>query len=813
MLKNYLIVTIRNLLQNKTYTFINLLGFTIGIASCLLIMLYITHELSYDRFHVKADRIYRLGGEFRLGGAEGSSATSPVPAAAGFKAEFPEVEDATRLRNAGEQVVRHNDQLLNETGLLYADNNFFDVFDFELLLGDPATALLEPNTVVLTEETALKYFGDEAAINDVLTIGDNNTAYRVTGIVRNPPDNSHIDFEMLLSMASRGDGEMAQTAWGNFNLYTYLVLREGASLATLEAKIPSFYQSQMLPLMQEIGISWEAFLGQGNQIRLILQPLASIHLHSNLDSELQPGGNPANLYIFSAIALFILLIACINFMNLSTARSANRAKEIGIRKTLGSAHGNLVRQFLTESILFSILGMILAIVLVELFIIPFNNAAGIELAFSPFTHWWLAAGLIILTLLVGVLAGSYPAFYLAALKPVEVLKGEIRTGVKRGKFRSGLVVFQFAISIGLIVSTFFIYRQLEYINNKNLGFDKENVLIIPNAGRLGNQLAAFKQELQEQPQVINASISSGIPGRDSYGGTLYKGEPPENTDQGLSITEEDQDFQNFSADYDYIETMGMELMSGRNFSSEYSSDSAAFIINEAVARAFGWEDPVGKDIYVTGWDGQPRYQVIGVVRDYHLESLRNDIGPVVMSLGTTGQYLLVRIQPEDIRGSLAMIENKWREFAPNVPFDYSFLDDDFDFLLRDEQRFGQIVSAFTALTIFISCLGLFGLAAFAAERHTKEIGIRKVVGASVAQVVGLLSKEFLVLVLIANVIAWPVAWYAMRRWLEDFAYRIELGLGVFILAGLMALVIALVTVSWQTIRAATANPVEALRYE
>ncbi|MFC1543104.1 ABC transporter permease [Candidatus Neomarinimicrobiota bacterium] len=812
MLKNYLVIAFRNFLRNKTYSFINIFGFTIGIASCLLILLYIMHELSYDRFHEKADRIYRIAGDIKVGTAEEMIATSPAPAAAGFKDEFPEVEDAIRFFSPGEQVTRYQDKLFDETGLLYADDNFFDVFDFELLQGDHATALLEPNSVVLTEETALKYFSAEPAIGEILTIGNDNTAYKVTGIVQNPPDNSHFDFNMLLSMASSKGSEGVH--WGNFNLYTYIVLREGASPEALEAKIPALYQRHMAPLLQEeIGISWESFQEQGNRISMFLQPLTSIHLHSNMGSELQSGGNPVNLYIFSVIALFILLIACINFMNLSTARSANRAKEVGIRKTLGSARGNLVTQFLTESILLSFLAMILAISAVQLFIPRFNNVAGIKLAFSLFDHWWMVAVLVILTILVGMIAGSYPAFYLASFRPVDVLKGEIQSGRKGGRFRSGLVVFQFVISIGLIISTMLVYQQLQFVSNKDLGFDKEDVVIIPNMGRLGNQIDAFKQELRNQSQVINVSRTSGIPGK-SYSGTLYKAAPPEETDQGISITEEDLAFENYHADYDYIETMRMGLISGRNFSPELASDSAAFIINEAVARRFGWEDPIGNDIYITGWEGQPRYRVIGVVKDYHFKSLHSEISPVVMSLSTTsGNFLIVRIQPADIRNTLTMIEEIWAEFAPNIPFDYSFLDEDFDALFRAEQSFGKIVSYFTGLTIIIACLGLFGLAAFTAERRTKEIGIRKVVGATVAQIVGMLSKEYLVLVLIANIIAWPMAWYVMNRWLQNFAYRIDLSWWIFILAGLLALVIALLTVSWQAIRAATANPVEALRYE
>ncbi|UCH62033.1 MAG: ABC transporter permease [Fidelibacterota bacterium] len=812
MFKNYITIALRNILRHKTYSFINIFGFTIGIASCLLILLYITHEMSYDRFHEKADRTYRLAGDAKIGNAEVATAHSPAPTAAGFRNEFPEVEDATRFFNPGEQVTRYQDKLFNETGLLYADDNFFGVFDFRLLQGDPATALLEPNSIVLTEESALKYFGTEPAIGEILTIGNDNTAYEVTGVVQNPPDNSHFDFNMLLSMSSSDRGE--SDVWLNLFLYTYIVLREGNSPEALEAKFPGLYQKYMAPQLQQFaGISWEDFEEQGNRIGFFLQPLTSIHLHSNLDSELSPGGNPINLYIFSAIALFILLIACINFMNLSTARSASRAREVGVRKVLGSARSNLVRQFITESILFSILATILAIGVVELVLVPFNNIAGINLTFRLFNHWWMTASLVALTILVGIIAGSYPAFYLASFKPVDVLKGENRVGKQSGRFRSGLVVFQFAFSIGLIISTMLVFRQLGYVRNKDLGFDKENVIIIPNINRLGNRVAAFRQELKEQSPIINASTSSAIPAHSGFGGTLFKAEPPEDTGEGPTFTEEDQEFNNFSADYDYLETMKMELIGGRNFSPEFASDSAAFIINEAVARRFGWEDPVGRDIYVTGWEGQPRYRVVGVIKDYHFESLHKDIKPVVMSLGTTGNYLMARIQPGDVNKTLTMIEDKWREFAPNIPFDYSFMDEDFDALFRAEQSFGRIVSYFTGLTIFIACLGLFGLAAFTAERRTKEVGIRKALGASVPQVVGLLGKEFTTLLLIANVIAWPIAWYAMSKWLQNFAYRISLSWWTFLVAGALALLIALVTVSYQAVKAATANPVEALRYE
>ena len=603
--------------------------------------------------------------------------------------------------------------------------------------------------------------------------------------------------------------------WGDLSFYTYIVLRDGASIEEVEAKLPLLENKYIGPhISMAIGIPWDKFKANGNRFGMFLQPLTSIHLRTDLGGEIEPGGNPKNLFIFSIIAFFLLLIACINFMNLSTARSQNRANEIGVRKVLGSSRNRLVFQFLLESLLYSIVSMILAVGLVQLYKHPFENLSRTTLNMNYFASWWIFAGVIILTTFVGLLAGSYPAFYLTSFQPIKVLKGENKASKISGKVRHGLVVFQFAISIALIVSTLFVFRQLSYVRQKNLGFDKENTIIIKNVNKLSSHIQAFKQSLENEATIINVSVSSAVPGYEkSYGRTFFRRKDFEDADHIVDLTSENKYFSRFFVDYDYLKTMKIKLAGGRKFSPEFAADSLAVLINQLVAQQFGWDNPLGKLLYIPGEAGARTYHVIGVVKDYHFESLHNEIKPLVMFLGTNENYVNVRLQGGETERTLAKIEEKWNTFAPEVPFEFSFLDSDLDALFRAEQRFGQIFSYFTGLAIFIACLGLFGLTAFAAEQRTKEIGVRKILGSSVTDIVGFISQDFLKWVLLANLIAWPVAWYAMNKWLQNFAYRIEMSWWIFVLSGGLALVIAVITVSWQAIRAAMANPVEALRYE
>ena len=813
MFSNYLKIAFRNIRKQKGYAFINIFGFTLGIAACLLILLYVAHELSYDRFNEKADRIYRLASDVRIASQEPDRlATSAAPAAAAMMQDFPEVETATRIDNIGQTVVRSGDQMFNEDNMFYADPNFFEVFTFPMIAGNPATALNDPKSVVLTKSTAERYFGEQSALGKTLSIGESGEVYQVTGVVEDVPDNSHFDFDLLLSMKGYKRAETAQ--WGNMFLYTYLVLRKDADPASLEAKFPAVYSKYYGPLIETfLKQSWEEFRGEGNYFRFILQPLTDIHLHSHLRSELQPPGSVSNLYIFSSIALFILLIACINFMNLSTARSVKRAREVGVRKVLGSDRQSIIKQFLAESLMYTAVATLLAIGFVEFFLGTFNNIAGVNLSIGLFHQWWMLAGLVVVALGVGMIAGGYPALYLAGFQPADVLKGTVKSGRKSGRVRSGLVIFQFAISIGLILCTTLVYSQLRYIQTKDLGFDKENVLVINNANRLGNQKAAFYQAVTEQSGVVSASICQALPAEGGYNGTLFKSTPPEFKQGAPQFSDKDILFSYFQADDHYLETMELRLKSGRNFSSEYASDSAAAIVNEVVVSSFGWEDPVGQYFYATGSEGTPRYHVIGVTENYHFESLHTRIKPVVLLMGNAGNRIAVRLQPGTVAGMVNTIKQTWQEFAPGAPFTYSFLDQDFDALFRAEQRFGTLVGYFTLLTIFIACLGAFGLAAFSAEQRTKEIGIRKALGASMPNIVLLLTRDFTRLVLIAFIIAVPVAYYFMHRWLQDFAYRVGVGPGSILITGVIALTVAFLSVGWQAVRAGRANPVEALRYE
>ncbi len=803
MIKNYLKITFRNLANHKFYTFLNILGLSIGIASCLLILLYVFNEMTYDTFHTKADRIYRVGLNGKIADQEiFTTNTAPVMAFTAVQ-EFPEVENATRVyAHWNEWVVRYGETVITEEKVYFADSTFFDVFSFKLLEGDPQTALDEPHTLVLTEDIAEKYFGDESALGKTLLLGNDKTPHKVTGVMENVPGNSHIHFNMLRSMASYEQSRSEH--WLNNNTLTYLLLHEGASPVALEAKFPDLVIKYVGPEVEQfMGVSMESFGNEGNKYGFFLQPILDIHLHSDLRDEPEPVGDITYVYIFAAIGLFIILLACINFMNLATARSANRAKEVGIRKTLGSLRIHLVRQFLTESVILSLIATILALAAATLLLDPFNNIAGKEISSSLFGKPWFILSLIGLILVVGIVAGSYPAFYLSSFRPVEVLKGKLKAGMKSSGIRNILVVFQFFISITLIICTLLVYEQLEYTRTKNLGFEKENVVVMKGLWQLSEEKQkTFKQELVSQSQVVNASISNHVP-PGTNNTTIFR---KKGTEQDILIS-------CYNVDHEHLPTMQIELLEGRNFSRDFPTDTAAILLNEAAVREFGFDEPLNETVLFFGGREMQELKVIGVYKDFNYESLRNEINPLGLMLTTRGGNLSVRIASGDVNETLQIIEGKWSNYAPGEPFQYTFLDEDYDALFRAEQRLGKVFSIFTGLAIIVACLGLLGLAAFMAEQRTKEIGIRKVMGASVASVMLLLSKDFTKLVVIAFVLSIPVAYFIMDYWLEGFAFRIAIGPGIFILSGLSALLIAWLTVSWQSAKAATANPVKSLRSE
>jgi len=804
MLTNYLKIALRNLRKHKGYTFINITGLAVGLACCLLIVLFVRDELSYDRYHDNADRIYRITLDALLGEQEIHGPISPAPMAQALVNDFPEVVQATRLFTFRDKtLVRYEDNRFVEERFFFGDSTFFEVFTFPFLQGDPETALVEPNTVVLTESTARKYFGQQNPIGQTLRVNE-RTDYEVTGVMADVPTNSHFHFDFLGSLGTLDNSR--NPMWVSNNFRTYFLLADGHSPEALQAKFPAMVKNYAGPQVEQfLGITIDQFFASGGRFAFQIQALTDVHLHSQLDFEIEPNGDITYVYAFSVVAFLILLIACINFMNLATARSANRAKEVGVRKVLGSNRRQLTLQFLMESMLLSVIALGVALVLAAVLLPVFNSLSGKALQID-YLDGFMLSGVIGLAVLVGLLAGSYPAFFLASFSIVNVLKGRGLVGMKSSGLRSGLVVFQFVISIALMIGTAMVYRQVDFIQNKRLGFDKEHVIVLERFNALGPQQQAFKQQIQQHPNVVAVAAANTLPGR-SFGDTSFipEGAPPEEI---LSL-------RLLYTDFDLLETLNLELVDGRFFSRDFATDSAAVVLNEAAVKELGWTEAVGKRLVSPSFNGEETefITVVGVVKDFHFQSLREAIRPLGLFIGRNLNYLAVRIQPGDISGTLAAFETQWKTFAPGQPFTYSFLDRDVDALYQADQRTGSLFGTFALLAIMIACLGLFGLAAFTAEQRTKEIGVRKVLGASVGGIVLLLSKEFTKLVALAFVVAAPLAYFATNRWLQDFAFQADFSWWIFVLAGLAALTIAWLTVSYQSIRAALTNPVEALRYE
>ncbi len=815
MLRNYLVVAVRNLIRNRAFSAINITGLALGLATCLLIGLYVGHELSYDRFHEKANRIVRVVFRGTMNGEQMREAVVMAPVAATLKANYPEVEAVTRIRDDGRPRVTYGGKQFSEEKLAYVDPNFFDVFTLPMRKGDPRTALLRPNTLVLSATTARKYFGDADPLGKVLTFKGSGAVFTVTGVMDDVPGNSHFHFDLFASMAGYPDA--TDDNWLRSNFYTYVVLPAGYDYRRLQAKMPQVVERYMGPALEKMtGTSLAQFRKNGNDIGLFLQPLTSIHLYSDLkpQTELEPGGDARYVYVFGAIAVFMLLLACINFTNLSTAGAAKRAKEVGVRKVMGSARGALVRQFLTESALLTGLSLALALVLVYAALPLFNQFSGKTLHLDLLGTPWFLVGLVGLGALVSLLAGGYPAFFLSSFQPIATLKGgagRLGTGRRSVSLRSGLVVFQFFVSVSLIIGTVVVYQQLRYIQHTRLGYDKEQVLVVQGTWMLGEQNERlFQRKLLEDTRVVNASISGFLPAGPSNNG-LVTVNPDGNEGRMTRVAF-------FGVDHRYLPTLGMQVAAGRNFSPDFPTDSMAVLINETTARTFGWtKDPLQHAIELPPMPGSGnavrKYQVVGVVRDFHFRSLHEQIGPLVMFLSSNSGSIVAKVRTADVSGLVASLKKQWSAFGTGEPFRYSFLNESYQATYQAELKTGQILALFAGLTVFVACLGLFGLAAFTAERRTKEIGVRKVLGASVTSIVALLSRDFLKPVAVAIGLASPVAWYAMHRWLEDFAYRTAIGWWVFVVAGLAAVVIALLTVSYQSVKAALTNPVKSLRNE
>lgn len=809
MIRNYIKTAIRSLRKNKGFTTINILGLALGLATCLLIVLYVADELSYDRYNDKAGRIYRVNEDLKLGDNSVKYAVCMAPLAKTLTAEYPYVENATRIKNAGTSHVKKGILNISENRIAFADPSLFDVFTLPMINGNPASALVEPNSVVITETTSKKYFNSTNVVGKTLLFND-NTLCKVTGVIKDVPQQSHFNFDFFISMSSFPDSR--STEWLRSDYNTYVLLKDKSYAKQLEASFPALLEKFSGPQMKsELKMSIAEFEKRGSFFRLNLIPLTDIHLKSSISGELGSNGTKQYIYIFLLIAVFILLIACVNFMNLSTARSSNRAREVGVRKVLGSARKHLIAQFLTESVLVTVIATVLAFV-VALFLLPlFNQLSGKALAINAASLSWIVPSLLFVALFVGILSGSYPAFYLSAFQPVDVLKGKLATGFKGGRLRSFFVVFQFSISILLIIGTLVIYNQLNYIQTKNLGYNRNQVLVIKNVFELNNQAKLFKQKVKEIPGVINATMTGFLPTSGFKSTSIYY--------RDATLNEKTSMFpQSWQVDEDYVPTLDMKMAAGRNFSKDMPTDSAGVVINQAAAKFLGFKDPVNSIIYRSmgsqhDMAHMKQYRILGVVKDFNFNSLHENITPVILTLADDNGGLSIRVNTDNLTSLLAQITSVWKELNPNVQVNYSFMDQDFDATYRTEQRTGQLFIIFTTLAIVIACLGLFGLAAYAAEQRTKEIGIRKVLGASVTAIAGMLSVDFVKLVGISILIASPMAWYLMNKWLQDFAYRISIQWWMLVVAGVAALLIAIITVSFQSIKAAIANPVDSLKNE
>ena len=800
MILNYFKIAVRNILRHKVYSIINIAGLSVGMACTILILLWVQYELSFDCYHENAGRIFRLAVDIDFGKMRGKFAISNYIAGLALKADYPEVLEAVRFQRVRDKVsIQYNSRKFYGSDIFIVDNSIFDIFTFPLIRGDPKTALKSPFSIVISEEEANAVFGDENPIGKVFNV-ENKYDFTVTGVIKSVPRNSHFRFDVLVSFETlnhlygeRKD-EIVQN-WLNHDNYTYLLLQEGFDYKKLEEKFPAFIEKH----------TGEKLRALGGKLDYFLQPLTSIHLHSDLDEEITENKDISYIYVSFTIALFILFIACINFMNLSTARSAGRTTEVGIRRALGATRSQLIIQFFGESFLISFIALILALCIIELILPTFRSLSGSHLSLNIVSLPWLFMGLTGFPLFVGMLAGSYPATFLSSFQPVQILKGKMRTGPTGSRFRRIMVLVQFSISIALIAGTGIVFSQLNYMKEKKLGFNREYIVVIPFGGNsIRQSIDHILTTLTSHSQIREAAASSNIPGQLPARHLFVP--------EGFNL-DQSQMMDHISISPNFIPTMGIKIAAGRNFSSlSGNDDSDTILINEESARRFGWDNPVGKTI--RNLSDNKTKKIIGVVRDFHLRSLHYGISPLYIDyVPSRFRFISIKLIPGDISKTLAFLNKKWQEIDPEHTFEYFFLDKTFDSQYKAEDRLIRIFSYFTFLAIFIGCSGLFGLSSYTSEQRTKEIGIRKALGASISGITLLLSKEFTKWVLMANLIAWPLAYLAMNRWLQNFAYRINIGLGTFVLSALLAFIIALLTVGYQAVKAARANPVDALRYE
>jgi len=805
MYKSYFKIGWRNLMKNKWLSAINILGLSTGIATCIIIMLFVADELSFDRFNEKADQIVRVVLRGNVNGEAIKEAVTAAPVGPTLVGEFPEVVKATRLRRYGSPKIAYKSNVFRNSKVAFVDPNFFEVFTLPFIQGDVRNALKEPYTAVITQGQAQKYFGKEDPLNKLLDFDDTGRQYRVTGVIKEVPANAHFHFDLFLSMEEVADARVNN--WMESRYFTYLVLAEGTDVKAFEEKLPAIISKYMGPQVSQMGMTFEKFTANGNVIGLFIQRLTDIHLYSDFDSqsELEAGGDIKTVYIFAAVAIFMLLIASINFMNLATAGASARNKEIGVKKALGSLRSQLVRQFLIESFISTGLSMVIALVLVALALPVFNQLSGKSLEANFLLHWQALLGFIFLGISIALVSGSYPAFFLSAAKPVAALKGRTMRGDTKG-IRSGLVIFQFVISSGLILAIIIVGQQMSFILNKEVGYDRDQLLVLRETDLLGTHENVFRDHLLKDPRVERITTSAFIPAG-----------PTDNNMTGVYPERDKESVRRtivYNVDEQYIPTMGMKLIAGRNF-LEGAGDSLNVIVNETAVKIFGLgESPIGQTLMAASNEvtGDRRLTVIGVIKDFHFRSLHESIAPLIMLNNPYGG-LIVKAKTHDMAGLLSGIEKTWNSFHVGEPFTYALLDELYNETYLAEQKMGNILNIFGMVTILVACLGLFGLVAFSAEQRIKEIGIRKVLGASIGQIVSLLSKDLIILVTTSFVIAFPLGYYLMNKWLQGFAYRVEIHWWVYVIAATATLVIAFITMGFKTISAALANPVESLRSE
>jgi putative ABC transport system permease protein len=796
--------------RKKVFSAINIFGLALGLAIFTLISLYVLDELSYDRYNELANRIYRVNTHIKINGSEFNDKDTPAPMAGVLSTNYPGIEQAVRIAGGNDMLVKKGDETLVEKNAFFADANLFKVFTLHLLKGNPATALSNPNSMVISASMARKYFNTLDVIGKTLKV-DNTDLYNITGVIKDVPPQSHLHFNFIKSMVSLTSSK--SDFWLSNSFMTYVLVRKGTTQSELDRYLKQTAEKYAEPqLMNVAHSSFSDLEKKGDYFKYASIPLTKIHLYSQLSSEVEPSGNIEYVYISAIIGLLILLIACINFMNLSTAQSAGRAKEVGVRKVIGSGRANLVRQFLTESLLTALVAFIFSIALIVLLLPLLNQLSGKEINLASGLYTWLFPALMGVAMICGLLAGAYPALVLSAFDPIKILKGKFVLNVRGYKLRNALVVFQFTTAIILITGTLVIYQQLNYIRNKNLGYDRDHVLVLNNAYALGEHTQTFKKEILQLPGVVAGSLTQNLPTStaNDWNKNAYSKDATLNASQTQTIVD-------WGVDASYIPALKMKIVTGRNFSEDMATDSSAIIINETAVRSLGFKDALNAKLYDFNSRTQQtqEYHVIGVVKDFNAGSLRYNTEPLVMRYSKYGGQFIFRIKSANIPQLLSQIESRYHSFdqMSSQPFLYSFLDEDFNNLYKGEQRTGSMFTTFAALAIFIACLGLFGLAVYSAEQRTKEIGIRKVLGASVSGIISLLSKDFIRLVIVSIIIATPVAWWAMNKWLQTFAYRINISWWIFLVAGVIAILIAVITVSFQAIKAAVSNPVKSLRTE